>query len=71
MPEMHLRQSRLTYSAGAPFTKNKESLQKFKEKGNLGYIYQNEPDKSCFQHDMAWLIEISKVCQKYSTNIVK
>ena len=30
-------------------TKNK----KFKETGDSRYIYQNELDKACFQHDMA------------------
>ena len=53
MPEMHLRQSLFTYSACGPFTKNKEIIQKFKETGNSRYIYQNELDKACFQHDMA------------------
>ena len=31
--------------------KNKERIQKFKQTGN--FIYQNELDKACFQHDMA------------------
>ena len=31
MPEMHLRETRFTYSACRPFTKNKERIQKFKE----------------------------------------
>ena len=31
MPEMHLRQPGYTYSAFAPFTRNKERTQKFKE----------------------------------------
>ena len=34
--------------------KNKEGIQKFKETGYSQYIYQNEPDKACFQHDMAY-----------------
>ena len=34
MPEMHLRQPGLTYSACGPFTKNKERIQKFKETGD-------------------------------------
>ena len=51
VPEMHLRQSRFTYSACGSFTK--ERIQKFKETGNSRYIYQNELDKACFQHDMA------------------
>ena len=52
MPEMHLRQPQFTYSACGPFTKNKEKIQKFKETGDTKYIYKNEFDKACFQHDM-------------------
>ena len=48
MPEMHLRQPRFTYSACGPFTKNKEKIQKFKEKGDTDYIYKIELDKACF-----------------------
>ena len=54
MPEMHLRQPGFTYSACRPFTKNKERIQKFKETGDTSYIYKNELDKACFQHDMAY-----------------
>ena len=51
MPEMHLR---FTYSACGPFTKNKERIQKFRKIGDTKYIYRNELDKACFQHDMAY-----------------
>ena len=54
MPEMHLRKPGFTYSACGPFTKNNERIKKFKETGNSRYIYQNELDKACFQHDMAY-----------------
>ena len=54
MPEMHLKQPGFTYSPCGPFTKNKERIQKFKETGDLRYIYRNELDKACFQHDMAY-----------------
>ena len=54
MPEMRLRQPGFAYSTCGPFTKNKERIQKFKETGDLRYIYQNELDKACFQHDMAY-----------------
>ena len=54
MPEMHLKQPGFTYSACSPFTKNKERIQKFKEIGGTSYIYKNELDKVCFQHDMAY-----------------
>ena len=54
MPEMHLSQPRFTYSACGPFTKNKERIQKFKQTGDSRYIYKNEFDKACFQHDIAY-----------------
>ena len=54
MPEMHLKEPGFTYSAYKPFTKNKERIQKFKEIGDTSYIYKNELDKACFQHDMAY-----------------
>ena len=52
MPAMHLRQPGFTYSVCGPFTKNKEKIQKFNETGDANYIYKNELDKVCFQHDM-------------------
>ena len=54
MPEMHLRQPQFTYSACRLFTKNRERIQKFKATGDSRYIYKNELDKPCFQHDMAY-----------------
>ena len=54
MLEMHLRQPQCTYSACGPFTKNKKRIQKFKNTGDTKYIYRNELDKACFQHDMAY-----------------
>ena len=54
MPEMRLGQPGFTYSACGPFTKNKERIQKFKETGDSRYIYRNELDKACFQHNMAY-----------------
>ena len=54
MPEMYLKQPGFTYSACGPFTKNKEKIQKIKETEDTSYIYKNELDKACFQHDMAY-----------------
>ena len=54
MLEMHLKQPRFTSSDCGPFTKNKERIQKFKETRDTSYIYKNELDKACFQHDMAY-----------------
>ena len=52
--EMHLNQPGFTYSACGPFTKSKQRIQKFKETRDTSYIYKNELDKACFQHDMAY-----------------
>ena len=41
MPEMHLKQSGIIYSACGPFTKNKESIEKFMQTGNTDFIYKN------------------------------
>ena len=54
MPEMHLKPTGFTYSACGPFTKNKERIKKFMQTGNTDFIYKNELDKACFQHDMAY-----------------
>ena len=51
---MHLKQPGFMYSACVPFTKNKKRIQKFKETGDPDYIYKNELDKACFQHDMTY-----------------
>ena len=55
MSEMHLRQPGFSRSASGPFKKkNKERIQKIKQTGDSRYNYQNELDKACFQHDMAY-----------------
>ena len=54
MPEKHLKQLGFPYSTCGPYTKNKERIQKFKETGGTKYIYRNELDNACFQHDMAY-----------------
>ena len=54
MPEMHLKQLGFTYSVCGPFTKNKERVEKIILAGNTDYIYKNDLDKACFQHDMAF-----------------
>ena len=52
MPEMHLRQPGFAYSASGSFTKNKERIEKFMKAGYTDFIYKNDLDKACFQHDM-------------------
>ena len=65
MSEMHLRQPQLVYSACGSFTRHKERTKEFKRTGDTRYIYRNELDKACFQHDSAYadhkdLINITK-----------
>ena len=54
MPQMHSKQPGFTYSARGPFTKNIERIEQFMQTGNTDFIYRNELDKACFQHDMAY-----------------
>ena len=54
MPEMHLKQPNFTYSACGPFTKYKARIEKFIQTGETNFIYKNELDQACFQHDMAY-----------------
>ena len=56
MPEMHLRQPQFVYSACGPFTRHKERIKKFKQTGDTRYIYRDELDKACFQHDSAYIV---------------
>ena len=68
IPKMHLKQTEFTYSACGPFTKTKERIQKFRETDDTSYIYKNELDKVCFQHDMAYEdfkdLERRRACNK-------
>ena len=53
-PEMYVKQPGFTYSPCGKLIKNKERIQKFKNTGDGESIYQNELDKSCIQHGMAY-----------------
>ena len=54
MPGMSFRQSGFMYSACRTFTKNRTRIQEFKATGDSRYIYKNELDNACFQHDMIY-----------------
>ena len=54
MPEMHLRQPQFVCSSCGPFARHRERIKKFKQTGDARYIYRNELDKACFQHDSAY-----------------
>ena len=51
MINLCLRQPQFVYSACGPFTRHKEKNKKLKQTGDTRYIYRNELDKACFQHD--------------------
>ena len=70
MPEMHLKQPGFTYSACGPFTKNKERIEKFMQTVNTDFIYKNELDKACFQHDMAYEKSKDLVKRTQSDNVL-
>ena len=71
MPEMHLKQPGFTYSACGPFTKNKERIEKFMQIGNTDFIYRNELDRACFQHDMAYSKTKGLVKRTQSDKVLK
>ena len=54
MSELHLKEPEFTYSACGTFTRNKERTENFMQRKNIDFIYRNELDKACFQHDMAY-----------------
>ena len=54
MPEIQLRQPQFIYGACGPFTRRRERIKKFKQTGDTRYIYRNDLDKACFQHDSAY-----------------
>ena len=47
-------QPQFLYSACGPFTRHKEKIKEFKQTGDTHYIYRNELDKACFQHNSAY-----------------
>ena len=51
MTEMQLKQPDFTNSSCGPFTKTKNRIEKFMQTGNTDFIYKNDLDKACFQHD--------------------
>ena len=46
MPGLHLKQPGFAYSACGPFMKHCDRIQKFRETGNIKYLYKNELQKA-------------------------
>ena len=53
-PEVNLKQPGFTYSACGPFTKHYERIQKFRETGNLKYLFRNILDIVYFALDRVY-----------------
>ena len=53
IPKLHLQQPEFTCSTCWLLNK-RWRIRKFKETGDLNYIYKNELDKACFLHDVAY-----------------
>ena len=51
---MHLKQPGFTYSACDQSNKDKERIEKFIQTEKTDFIYKNDLDKACFQHDIAY-----------------
>ena len=71
MPEMYLRQSGFTYSACGPFTKHTERINRFMNTGDTKFIYRNDLDKACFQHDSAYADSKDLVKRTQSDKILR
>ena len=59
IPEMHLRQPGFTYSACGTFTKNKETIQKFKKQEIQAVFIKMKLIRLVF--NMIWLVGILKI----------
>lgn len=53
MLKVHLRQPEFMYNPCESFTKDKERIKNLNKQETLD-TFQNEPDKVCLQHDMAY-----------------
>ena len=71
MPEMHLKQPRFVHSACGPFTRHKERIKEFKRTGDTRYIYRNELDKACFQHDSAYADDKDLINRTESDKVIR
>ena len=71
MPEIHLKQPQFVYSACGLFIRHKERIKKFKQTGDTRYIYRNELDKACFQHDSAYADHKDLINRTKSDKVLK
>ena len=50
---------------------NKERIEKFTQAGNIDFIYKNQLDRACFQHDMAYVKSKDLVKRTQSDKVLK
>ena len=51
MPTLRLG---FTHSASGPFTKHRERIRKFIDRGGLNYVYKNEVHNACFADNVEY-----------------
>ena len=71
LSELNLKQPGFTYSACGLFTKHSKNMLKFREKGNLKYLYRSKLEKACFAHDVAYSNSKDLATRAISDNILK
>ena len=71
MPKLHLKKPRFTYSTCGAFTKHCQRIQKFRETGNLKYLYRNELGKTYFAHDVAYSESKDKILEDRAYEIAR
>ena len=54
MPEMHLKTVWFCLQCLWSIYHKQRKIEKFMQTGNTNFIYRNELDEACFQHDMAY-----------------
>ena len=64
MSEIDFKQPGLIYFASGSFAKNKKRIEQLIQTGNTDFIYKNELDRACFQHDMTNGKQLKTIQQK-------
>ena len=59
------------YNACGPFTRQKERIKEFKCTGDTRYIYRNELDKACFQHNSAYADHKDLINRTEADNVLR
>ena len=71
MPEMHLSQPRFVIVLACLLLDIKKELKNFKQTDDTHYIYRNELDKVCFQHDSAYADHKDLINRTEAVNVLR